>query len=201
MTLLYFIVAVLALAVIAMMFIIFALARQIGILFERISPVGAMVNDSGPKIGELAPVFNLPSLTGGQVQIGSAAAKSRLVFFLSPSCPVCKKLIPAIKAIQQDERQWLDIALASDGDESRHRQFIADAQLSGLPYVLSEQLGVTYKVARLPFAVLIDSTGVVRAKGLVNTREQLESLFNAVETGFASVQDFNGRQLAHSQSL
>ena len=30
-----------------------------------------------------------------------------------------------------------------------------------------------------PFAVLLDGEGVVKAKGLVNTREQLESLFNA----------------------
>ena len=55
--------------------------------------------------------------------------------------------------------------------------------------MLSEHLGVTYRVARLPFAVLLDEQGVVRAKGLVNSREQLESLFNALETGYASVQE------------
>jgi len=31
----------------------------------------------------------------------------------------------------------------------------------------------------LPYAVLLDDQGLVRAKGLVNNREQLESLFNA----------------------
>jgi hypothetical protein len=30
----------------------------------------------------------------------------------------------------------------------------------------------------------------VRAKGLVNTREHLESLFEAMERGIASIQDF-----------
>ena len=63
--------------------------------------------------------------------------------------------------------------------------------------MISEQLGVTYRVSRLPFAVLLDGEGVVTAKGLVNSREQLESLFNAAETGYASIQDFASRS-AHS---
>jgi methylamine dehydrogenase accessory protein MauD len=56
--------------------------------------------------------------------------------------------------------------------------------------VLSRDLGLAFKVARLPYAVLLDQTGVVRAKGLVNSREQLESLFTARELGVASIQEY-----------
>ncbi|HEJ9772087.1 TPA: methylamine dehydrogenase accessory protein MauD [Pseudomonas aeruginosa] len=175
---------------------VFALARQIGILFERISPVGAMINDSGPKLGEVSPAFNLPSLTGGLVQIGAASSRYTLIFFLSPTCPICKKLLPVLKSIRQNE-EWVDVILASDGEQERHQRFIDSADLSAFPYVISEQLGVTYRVSRLPFAVLLDGEGVVTAKGLVNSREQLESLFNAAETGYASIQDFASRS-AHS---
>jgi methylamine dehydrogenase accessory protein MauD len=45
-------------------------------------------------------------------------------------------------------------------------------------------------VARLPYAALIDPQGVVRAKGLVNNREHLESLFEAERRGVASLQEF-----------
>jgi hypothetical protein len=38
--------------------------------------------------------------------------------------------------------------------------------------------------------VLLDGAGVVRAKGLVNSREHLESLFEAMERGVASIQDY-----------
>ena len=196
MSLLIFAVCVLTVLVLALIVMVFALARQIGILFERISPVGAMVNDSGPKLGEVSPAFNLPSLTGGLIQIGAVSPKHTLIFFLSPTCPICKKLLPVLKSIHQSET-WLDVVLASDGEEARHRDFIASAELEQFPYVISEQLGVTYRVARLPFAVLLDGEGVVKAKGLVNTREQLESLFNAAETGYASIQDFASRT-AHS---
>ena len=49
---------------------------------------------------------------------------------------------------------------------------------------------MAYRVSRLPYAVLLDEKGVIRAKGLVNSREQLESLFNAKELGVGSVQEY-----------
>ena len=41
---------------------------------------------------------------------------------------------------------------------------------------------------------LIDAQGVIRAKGLVNTREHLESLFTADPLGVASIQDYLERR-------
>ncbi|MCC2106365.1 MAG: thiol-disulfide isomerase, partial [Hyphomicrobiales bacterium] len=81
-------------------------------------------------------------------------------------------------------------ALASDGEAAAHRAFVADRKLDQFPYLLSRDLGVSYRVSRLPYGVLIDKAGVVRAKGLVNNREQLESLFNARELGHDSVQAY-----------
>jgi methylamine dehydrogenase accessory protein MauD len=49
-------------------------------------------------------------------------------------------------------------------------------------------------VNRLPYAVLLDGAGVLRAKGLVNSREHLESLFEAHERGVASLQDWLHRE-------
>ncbi|HEY4663510.1 MAG TPA: redoxin domain-containing protein, partial [Comamonas sp.] len=163
------------------------MARQIGILLERISPVGAMMNDSGPKLGEQAPKMVIPSLTGSAMTLGGPSLKSTLVFFLSPTCPVCKKLIPVLKEMQISEGNWLQIYLASDGQEAKHRKFIEEQGLQDMPYLLSEQLGMTYKVARLPFAVLMDEEGTVKSKGLVNSREQIESIFNAHESGYSSI--------------
>lgn len=189
MTGLIFAVAALWVVVLGLVVALFALARQTGVLFERISPMGALINDAGPKVGDASPRFTLPSLTGGGVvAIGGQAPKSKLVFFLSPTCPVCKKLLPILKSIRGSEKGWLDLVLASDGEEGKHRAFIERADLASFPYVLSTELGITYRVSRLPFAVLIDEAGTVISKGLVNNREQLESLFNAKELGVASIQ-------------
>ncbi|UXU76524.1 MULTISPECIES: redoxin domain-containing protein [unclassified Paracoccus (in: a-proteobacteria)] len=166
----------------------FALARQIGILFERVSPVGAMISDSGPELGDQVAPLELPNLNGPGLTLGQGGGRAQLVFFLSTSCPICKALLPALKSIRADEGNWLDVVLASDGREALHRRLIEAEGLQAFPYVLSPELGMRFRVAKLPFAVLIDAQGRVRAKGLINSREQLESLFTASETGIPSYQ-------------
>jgi methylamine dehydrogenase accessory protein MauD len=100
--------------------------------------------------------------------------------FLSTACPLCKTLLPVLKSIQKRESAWLCVVLASDGDKpDAHQQFVLRHGLEGFPYVVSETLGMSYGVSRVPYAVLIDQEGIISALGLVNSREQLESLFEA----------------------
>lgn len=182
--------ALLWIAVLVLLVVMIALSRQIGILYERVAPMGALVMDTGPKPGDLAPTFELDALGGGRVRLGGVQARSTLIFFLSPTCPVCKKLLPILKSIQGAEAKWLDIVLASDGEAPTHESFRQRAQLTQFPYVLSAALGMQYRVSKLPHAVLVDETGRVRAKGLVNSREQLDSLFAARDLGVGSVQEY-----------
>ena len=177
-------------AVLVLLVAVIALSRQIGILYERVAPMGALVMDTGPKPGDLAPSFELDALGGGRVRLGGVQERSTLIFFLSPTCPVCKKLLPILKSIRAAESKWLDIVLASDGDAPAHESFRQRAQLTDFPYVLSAALGMQYRVSKLPHAVLVDEAGRVRAKGLVNSREQLDSLFAARDLGVGSVQEY-----------
>ena len=179
MDLMTFAVGLLWVVVLGLIAVVFALVRQIGVLLERVQPVGAMISDTGPEIGAAAPALALPNLNGG---------RSQLVFFLSTTCPICKALVPVLRDAARAEGDWLDVVLASDGAPEAHRRMIAREHLEDFPYVLSAELGMTFKVAKLPFAVLIDGTGRIRARGLVNTREQIESLFHAAETGRPSIQ-------------
>ena len=182
---LWLLVAGLALTVVA-------LARQIGVLHERIAPAGALMVSGGPKVGEAGPVLDVTDINGRDVCIGAVRTdtKSTLVFFLSPNCPVCKTLLPVLKSSKKSERDWLEIILASDGDAGEQQAFIDEFKLGEFTYILSSNLGLTYQVGKLPFAVLLDHDGIIRSKGLVNSREHLESLFEAKERGVASVQEY-----------
>src|SRR5215470_10149545 len=102
-----------------------ALLRQVGVLHERIAPLGALTIDKGPKEGENAPLFDLLDLRGRRVRIGGPndAGRSTLLFFLSPTCPVCKKLLPILESLARAERRWLEILLASDGERDEHDRF------------------------------------------------------------------------------
>lgn len=181
-------------AVVALMLVILALARQVGILYERIAPMGALAVASGPVVGDSAPRFELDDIRGRPQRIGYGGAHSQLLFFLSPQCPVCKKLLPILKSVARTERAWLDIVFASDGEMPEHLAFYKKAQLDDFPYVLSTKIGMTFQVSKLPYAVLVDEHGVVRAKGLVNSREQVESLFTAKELNVGSAQEWLEQQ-------
>jgi methylamine dehydrogenase accessory protein MauD len=87
----------------------------------------------------------------------------------------------------------LDVILASDGEQAEHLAFYKREKLAPFPYVLSPALGMTFRISKLPYAVLIGPDGKIAAKGLVNTREQIESLLVAHEMGVASLQDFVSR--------
>jgi methylamine dehydrogenase accessory protein MauD len=172
--------------------VVLALVRQVGVLHERIAPAGALMLNRGLTVGAAAPVLEVADLDGGTHQIGSARAdgRSTLLLFVSPSCPVCKALLPAVKSSRRDERAWMDVILASDGDQQEQRSFVREQGLEGVPYVVSAALGLAYQVSRLPFAALLDERGILRARGLVNSREHLESLFEAKRLGVASLQEY-----------
>jgi methylamine dehydrogenase accessory protein MauD len=183
---------VLWIVVLALLAVVLALTRQLGVLHERIAPVGALMLNRGLAVGEQAPLVDVVDLNGGVRKVGSPRGdgKSTLLLFVSPTCPVCKSLLPIVKSSGKDERDWLDVILASDGNPDEHRDFVRENGLGGIPYVISAPLGMTYQVSRLPFAALLDEAGVLRARGLVNSREHLESLFEAKRLGVASLQDY-----------
>ena len=176
--------------VIILTVMVLALARQVGVLNDRVAPAGALTPTSGPKIGELTKQIDTNDLEGNIINIGGAEnTKSILVLFISPSCPVCKTLVPT--AISLSKHEKIDLIFASDGGSIfEHQTYVKDLSLDNYPYVLSESLGIHYGVSKLPFALLIDEGGVLIGKGLVNTREHLESLVEARETGISTLQEY-----------
>ena len=185
----------------ALLLVVLALSRQIGVLYERVAPMGALTIDKGPAVGAASPRFELDDLLGRALRIGHGGARSQLLFFVSPTCPVCKKLLPILKSVARTEGAWLDIVLASDGEMPEHLAFYRKAGLEHFPYVLSTEIGMRFQVSKLPYAILIDEQGIVRAKGLVNSREQLESLFTAKEFGVATAQEWLERGDAQIQEI
>lgn len=179
----------------AMVLMNLALARQIGVLYERVAPAGALMMNQQLAVGSPAPEVKTKDLDGNTLLVGGGAqGRSRLLFFLSPDCPICNELTPALKSAARAEQDWLDVILASDGDEHDHRAYVARKGLDGFPYVISELLGKTYGVAKLPYAVLIDEQGVIASMGIINSREHLDSLFEAKELKVASIQDYMNKR-------
>jgi hypothetical protein len=138
---------------IALSVVVVALARQLGVLHLRLGPLGALeIDDEGPPLGQTPPPFRARAADGSAVDLGGPGS-GRLVVFESPTCPVCERLRPSVPA--------------------------AGAAAGLVPQVVSDQEAErVWAVPGVPFVVILDPFGVVRAKGTVNDLEQLEGLLD-----------------------
>ncbi|MFZ5960868.1 methylamine dehydrogenase accessory protein MauD [Pseudomonas sp. QL9] len=188
------------LLLLALAFVVMGLVRQIGVLHGRIAPAGALMVDKGVAVNEPAPQVTAADRNGRPVNFGYAGDKAQLLFFLSPTCPICKSLLPAIKSIAKEQADRLEVVYVSDGDPEDQLKLITEHKLEGATYVVGPEVGMTYQIGKLPYAALVDKAGVLRAKGLVNSREHLDSLFETEHLGSATLQQHLHGQQAHGHS-
>lgn len=174
-----------------MTLLIVLLSHQIGALHRRVAPAGALAVNAVLEVGQRAPEHAVTTLAGKHLEVARPGqGRSQLLLFVAPDCPISRSLLPVLGTLPATE-PWLDLLLISDGDDvAEQAAFAAQKDLAGLDYALSEALGRAYGVSKLPYAVLLDETGRVAGMGIVNSREHLESLFEAKETGVASIQEF-----------
>ena len=143
-------VAVLWVLVLVLAVVVFALARQIGVLYERVAPAGALMINQQVKVGDAAPEVGVEALSGRTFTVGQVTGAGQLLFFLSPDCPICKSLLPVLKTLHRTEKA-VEIVLMSDGDDlQEHQKFVQAEDLQQFDYVISEAVGRSYGVGKLP---------------------------------------------------
>ena len=167
-----------------------ALAKQVGVLHVRVAPAGALSTSSGPAAGDAAPLLDVTTIDGSAIQLGGTLPSGtlRMLMFVSAQCPLCKNLIPIAKSFAKSER--IDLVFVGDDDVAVQQAMIARMGMESFPFVNGPTVGRAYGVEKLPHSVLLDETGTMLSKGLVNSREHLESLIVAHEMGLKSVQEY-----------
>ncbi|MCI4590473.1 methylamine utilization protein MauD [Sphingobium sp. BYY-5] len=178
--------------IIGLVVALLALARQVGVLHIRVAPAGALATSGGPAVGSATGPIATYDLDGKPIMIGGHAhgVKLRLLLFVSAQCPLCKAVIPMATSFAKAER--VALTFVGDDDTDAQRTMIAQHGLEGHAFINGPEVGQAYQVAKLPFAVLLDEDGTILSKGLVNSREHLESLIVAHEMGVRTVQDYIG---------
>lgn len=183
--------------------LMFALVRQVGLLHRRIGPSVARTGNDGPAIGDAAPVLNAADLDGGAVSLAMTRGKLTMLVFVSPSCPVCSELLPAVRSIWRRERTTIEVILLSlEADESANRDYIRSHKLEGMPYVIATNQVRQYGVLTPPHAVIVGADGLVKSKGLVNHLEHLESLLTAARLGMPTLDSYmHSKKSARAEGL
>lgn len=136
---------------------VLALAREVGMLRLRLGPDSALeIPDEGPELGSR-------SLLIQRFQPGPAAELA-LAVFVSSGCRSCQALEPAIESLRGDP-----VVSVESFDEVIDAAAWSEADPPGSPY-----------------AVAMDPSGTVLAKGTFNNLAQLESVLATAERRHAA---------------
>ena len=182
---------ILWLVVVVLALTVAALVRQIGVLHERVAPLGALTTRTAVEVGQPAPQFDVIDLAGRPVRIGGERGRAQ------PAAAVRLAVLPDVqeaaagRALVRAQRA----AGRRDRADGRRRPAFARGADRGAPAgrgAVRAGPDRRHQSRHRPpaAAVLIDPAGVIRSKGIVNSREHLESLLVAQETGYASMQDY-----------
>jgi Methylamine utilisation protein MauE len=120
--------------------------------------VGVLHLRIGPR-GALEEEGEGPELGAAIEHPAVPPGRATLVAFTSAGCPVCHQIVPGLGVLERDPA----LAVVHAAYEE-----------AGGP-----ELHAAFDVPGTPYAVYLDRDGVIRAKGTVNTLEQLESLVAA----------------------
>jgi methylamine dehydrogenase accessory protein MauD len=177
--------------VVGLAVVVLSLMRMIGQMHQRLGPAPALVTDHGPEIGDA-----LPELIAGARLVDDAVLrfprrKDSLLIFVSPTCPTCESVARTLKPFAAREAERLEVVMISSSrDDKRNAHLRAAAAGSGVAFLQEDRLGERLKLSVTPYALWLDSDGVVRAKGLVNNIEHLDSLSHARSLGVASLDEY-----------
>ena len=162
---------VLWVVVVALAILVLALARQIGTLHLRLGPRGALeLDEEGPPLGEAPEPADATTLHGDAVTVGGPG-EPQLLLFVSPTCPVCREVAPSIPVAARSGGMAARVVADADHASVAHTYGALSA-----PVIADADLAGRYAIPGTPYAVVLDASGVVRAKGTVNNLEQLEGL-------------------------
>ena len=172
---------------------LYVLSRQVAVLSKRVPPVGALAVNNRIAFQAEAPGFEKASIEGNFVAVGGTRGRDQLLFFLDIGCPICRSLVQTVKKVAHEESA--DLVFVSDGESVRqHLEFCRKSNLMPCDYLISEEVGQAYGVGKVPYAALIGPNGNIITFGIVNSREHLESLFQAREDGVDSLQEYFRKQ-------
>jgi len=171
--------------------LIIALARVVGRLARKAPISGARVIDPGPEIGAAIESWTGMDLMGQSVSLTFPRQRGVFLLYVSPHCAVCSALLPSGKRFLKEIASEAEgIWVMTLGEPDTQLAYAQEHALLQHPVVAESQLPPTWRLGGAPFGVWVDSTGIVRAKGMVDRREHLESLRNAAAVGHPSVQSY-----------
>ncbi len=158
--------------------VVLSLARQVGILHERLSPAGMTRARQGIEPGDALPGdLALEALDGEAVDLGTGASA---VLFVAADCPICKSVLPAFEgALAETGRApyWVADGLpGKDGALPDYGAYADDHHIDRGRFIVSQELGLTLGIRQLPALALFGTDGRLEEHQALSGPRQIEAL-------------------------
>ena len=182
MTLLTIATAIQFIILIGLAIVVLSLARQVGILHERLSPAGMARSRNEVKPGDVVPAPALAAVSGSPV---SLAGRKSALLFVSAECPICRSVLPAFEAAVERSDfvpYWVADGLPGpSGALPDYSRYAEERHIDEAHMVVSQDLGLGLGVQQIPALVLIDAEQKLIAREVLSGPRQLTDLFAAAE--------------------
>lgn len=155
---------------------IVALLRTVGSLF--LASRDAIERD-GLAVGTELPAARFVHSSGGEMTRDDLLGKWTALIFAAPACRICRDLLPALPELQLDLADAADVYVIVRGGREDARLMAESAdgvRIAALPDDIARS---QFKVRVSPFVHIVAPDGRVAAKGLVNSRQDVEHLLAA----------------------
>ncbi|MEL7059451.1 MAG: TlpA disulfide reductase family protein [Acidobacteriota bacterium] len=116
-----------------------------------------------PSLPDAAPLFTLPDVEGGAIELASLRGRPVIVNFWATWCPPCRAEIPALSAFARKHPEIVVLGIAVDGEAAELREA---RRTMGIDYPILRADDATlgaYAVRSLPTTVIVDPDGRVTA--------------------------------------
>jgi methylamine dehydrogenase accessory protein MauD len=173
--------------------LILALARLVGQLMSRRFPgAGARVIDPGPDIGATVESWEGTDPAGDPVSLRFPRARDLFLLYVAPHCTACARLLPSARHFFKEIAPAADAVwvMTQGAKPEALRAYAREKGIEAYPGLAEEALPPGWRVGGAPFGLWVGADGKVKAKGMVDRREHLESLRQAVEVGHPSFQSY-----------
>jgi peroxiredoxin len=135
-----------------------------------------------PKVGSLAPDFEVTTIDGATVSLQDLKGKPILLLFWRTTCSACNANMPHVQAAFEERGEEVHfIAIETGSSSDSVQQYVEN---NGLGFTVGLGGGntapETYNIAFIPTTFFIDSRGVIQGKQ-VGAYSSAEALLAAME--------------------
>ena len=156
--------------------VVLAHSRLLGLLHYRFGPAAARPLADGPDIGtQIKEIFGL-NVNNERWSMNFPAKMELVLIFISPQCSTCNEILPHIADFALTEKSLNVVLMSIIDDVGMNRAYVAYKNLDKMTYLINEKLSDELNIEAIPYALYLNTEGILVAKGLVNNYENLKGL-------------------------